>query len=220
MRIVSLIVPFFLSGGVKSDATDDEKLWTRMFKRWIRNACEDITSSCVNELIGNEQLGTLMTADGHYHYHMEWENNDTTTTVFEFEQENDPFTESEDEDSLTVAKWGGANILADDGFIPTFRKVRQKVFRWLNDKHDISQSDLSATGRRRRETEDEIDETVDSSFDTFIDEINELTDGTFNPVVVNFGKAKPTVATTTPPHVQTTTSKFFSKMFHLNFWYF
>ena len=51
MRIVSLIVPFLFNGGVKSEATDDEKLWTRMFKRWIRNACEDIASSCINELI-------------------------------------------------------------------------------------------------------------------------------------------------------------------------
>ena len=211
MRVVSLLFPFLFNGGVKSDATADEKLWTRMFKRWIRNACEDITSSCINELIGSEQLGTLMTADGHYHYHMEWENDDATTTVFEFAQQNDPFTESEHEDSLTMAKWGGANILADDDFIPTFRKVRQKVFRWLNDKYDISQSDLSPTGRRRRDTEEEIDEVVDSSFDTFIDEINELTDGTFNPVVVNFGKVKPTIATTTPPHIQTTTSKFPSK---------
>ena len=151
----------------------------------------------MNELIGDTLLGEMMTADGNYRYHMAWENDDGSEKTFEFEQVNDPFTEDEDTTSLTMAKWGGEDILNNADFRATFKKVRQKVFRWLKNKHSIDKDAISNSGRRRRDTDEEVDEEIDSSFDDFIQEINELTDGTFNPTLVNFGKANPIIGPTT-----------------------
>ena len=191
-----------------------------------------MTSSCVDEL--NDQLGGLMTPDGNYHYQLEWENGDGGTKSFEFTQENDPFQEEEDETSLSWAVWDGENIL-DATFIQTFKKVRQKVFRWLEDKFDINKDDLQTRramplGRMiaPRQTEIKIDEEIDVSFDEFIKEINvQFGEGTFDPVVVKFDKAKPTEATTTTTSTTTTTttstrvptSKFGTEKFDLYFWY-
>ena len=166
----------------------------------------------------------MVNDDSNYHYKMEWTNENNTTQTFEFEQENDPFTESNTTTSLTMALWGGNNILASTNLRPTFKKVRQKVFRWLNDKHNITQSEINSSGRRRRQTDgeldeeidtsfdDELDEEIDTSFDDFIGEINNLTDGSFNPVTVEFGKVLPTIATTAQPLLPTTTSKFCNKI--------
>ena len=173
----------------------------------------------------------MMTADGNYHYQLEWESDDGATTSFEFIQQNDPFTEEEDEVSLTMAEWGGDNILDDTDFLQTFKKVRQKVFRWLEYKFDISKDDLSV-GRTTplgsmmapRETVDEaeMDEELDFSFDDFITEINEEFGlGSFEPVVVQFDKAKPTQPTTTTTRkpFTGTTSKFVTVKFDLYFLY-
>ena len=98
----------------------------------------------------------MISGNAQYHYHMEWETDDGTTKTFEFEQEDDPFTEEEDTTSLTVAKWGGDDILSSPTFLPTFKKVRTKVFKWLKEKFP---DQFPANERRRRDTA-EISTTV------------------------------------------------------------
>ena len=193
MRIFAIIASFLVYDKVKSEATDEEKAYTKIFKRYIKASCEDVTSGCVNELISGMALTDMINTDSNYHYLMEWENDDNTIKTFEFEQENDPFTEEEETTSLTMARWGGNDILSDTNFLPTFKKVRQKVFRWLKEKYP----EEFPSRRRRRDTDEQIDAEIDTSFDVFIQEINELSEVSFTPKLVNFGKGKPTVATTT-----------------------
>ena len=216
MRIFSVLVSFLLHDEVKSEATEEEKLYTQLFKRYIRAQCGEATTSntgCANEALTGGALTSALNADGNYHYHMEWENEDDTKQTFEFEQTDDPFAEEEDDESLTFAKWGGANILIEsDSFKSIFKKVRQKVFRWIKEKYPLEFPD----GRRRRQTDDaeiddeQIDNDVDDGFDEFINDINQEDELlNFAPKAVNFGKAHPTVPTTTSEHLATTTSKLF-----------
>ena len=211
MRICSILVPFLLHEEVKSDATETEKTYTQIFKRFIRDQCgtsTGVATGCINEALGGTALNNVLATDADtYHYHMEWENEDDTTQTFEFQQEDDPFEEEEEEESLVFAKWGGANILLeDDSFKSIFRKVRQKVFRWLKEKYP---EEFPSSRRRRDVTDEQIDEEVDDGFDKFIQDLNDSpdTDYVFKPKNVYFGKAKPYVPTTVPSQLQTTTSE-------------